>query len=275
MAKYRGLKDRERIYAFVSVLFSDWSAGENMKKTVSTVMLFALLISVLSMGACGKMKEEGAKIGVGIHKDFSAKDASGEKSGDVNTVSTVAVTLFDKEGKIIKCYLDTLDSSYEITADGKYKEKSEEEKSKRELGDAYVMSEDKAKLKWYEQADAFAKLAKGKTVDEVKGMVKSDGKGTDALLSAGCTITVSEFALAIEESAKNARDIMVKSDSNIDLKIKHAVKATDAKEGTDGVITISVTAEAFVSGMADKTPAHSAKTDYKASFDKSGKITAA
>ena len=245
-----------------------------MKKTVSAVMLFAILISALSMGACGKNKQESAKIGIGIYRDLSAEDASGTKNGSVNAVSTVAVTLFDKNGKIIKCYLDTLDASYSVTADGKYVKAADEDvKSKRELGDSYVMSEDKTKLKWYEQADAFAALAKGKTADEVKGLVASGGKGTEAVLSAGCTIVVSEFAMAVAESAKNLKDVMVNADPKTDLVIKHEVMATDATDSTAGKITVTVKADGFINDKSDKTPTHTARSEYKATFDKNGKIS--
>jgi len=67
------------------------------------------------------------------------------------------------------------------------------------------MSTDPGKLKWYEQADAFAKLAEGKTLSGVKNMVTGDGTGNGKVISAGCTITVSEFALAIEDSMKNMK----------------------------------------------------------------------
>ena len=245
-----------------------------MKKTVSAVMLFALLRSVLSMGACGKTKQKSAKIGIGIYKELSTEDASGTKNGSINAVSTVAVTLFDKDGKIIECYLDTLDAAYGITADGKYvKSENEDVKSKRELGDSYVMSEDKSKLKWYEQANAFATLAKGKTVDEVKGLVASGGKGTEAVLSAGCTIAVSEFAMAIVESAKKTEDVMINAKPKTDLKIKHEVTATDATESAMGKITVTVKAEGFINDKGDKTPTYTAKSEYKASFDKSGRIS--
>ena len=78
-----------------------------MKRTVVAVMLFAIIVSVLSLGACGKKADTTAKLGVGIYKEALTENANGNKNGSLNVVSTVALTLFDENGKIIKCYLDT------------------------------------------------------------------------------------------------------------------------------------------------------------------------
>ena len=48
--------------------------------------------------------------------------------------------------------------------------------------------------------------ALGKTLDEVKALVAEGGKGNDAVISAGCTITVSEFANAVFADCRNISD---------------------------------------------------------------------
>lgn len=224
------------------------------------------------MGACAKKADKMAKLGVGIYKDTITEDARSGKNGTLNVISTVALTVFDDDGKIIKCYLDTLDGSYEFTSSGKYIAGGEELKTKRELGDSYVMSEDKDKLKWYEQADAFAALAKGKTVSEVKKMVTDGGKGTSEVISAGCTITVSDFAAAIELSEKNTEDIMISADPRTDIKIKYTVSGRDATDTADGEIKVMIKAEAFLDDKGDKTPSHTAESEEKIRFGKNGTV---
>ena len=57
------------------------------------------------------------------------------------------------------------------------------------------------KAEWYVQADAFAKQLVGKTASEINGLQAADGHGNDAVISAGCTIYVTDFVKAAVKAA--------------------------------------------------------------------------
>ena len=59
---------------------------------------------------------------------------------------------------------------------------------------------------WYQQADAFAKYAVGKTVNEVNGITLSDeGTPADAELASSVTIHVGPFMNIIEKAYNMAK----------------------------------------------------------------------
>lgn len=81
--------------------------------------------------------------------------------------------------------------------------------SKRELKELYAMkenNEDAQKMEWYNQANNFAKYAKGKIASEIAG--KSYKNGTVEV--PGCTITMEGFAVAIGKSATNKSGLTAK-----------------------------------------------------------------
>ena len=49
---------------------------------------------------------------------------------------------------------------------------------------------------WFEQADAFDAACVGKTASEITGLMAEDGRGTDSLKAAGCTVYVTGFVKA-------------------------------------------------------------------------------
>ncbi len=209
-----------------------------MKKSASLIILLSVILT-FTLTSCGSKMGGDVSYGIGIHKSYEKMDSSESSPGKAGVVYTVASTLADKRGKIIKCKIDVIEAVSEVTVKGEVKIPTDF-KTKRELGDSYVMSTDPNKLKWYEQADAFSKLAEGKTLSGVKNMVTGDGTGNGKVISAGCTITVSEFALAIEDSMKNMKDMKLdnlKSVKDIELKISTKASATNATASSDGKIT--------------------------------------
>jgi hypothetical protein len=57
---------------------------------------------------------------------------------------------------------------------------------------------------WYEQANAFAAYATGKSVDEIKGIALTEGKPADADLAASVTVHVNAFIEDIEKASLSA-----------------------------------------------------------------------
>jgi hypothetical protein len=259
----------------------------NMKKIISLIFVLTFVFSTLVLSSCGKKNEGGMndnmgngtdgmnnlKLGVGVHSVMTQKSADGAKNGALDVTYTVAATVFGKDGKIVKCKLDAIETHANFSSSGKAITPSDF-KSKQELGDSYVMSDDETKLKWYEQADAFAKMCEGKTVDEVKKLVADGGKGTDDVIKAGCTITVSEFALAVEKSLKDAKDYTAANVGDILLSLKVNANITDATDSANGKAELDGVFSAEAKN-GNQSIAKAEKTN-KASltFDASGKISA-
>ena len=227
-----------------------------MKKITALLLCALLAFSALVLVSCGA-KEENLKLGLGVYSTAEATNADGEKNGSGNVVITAALVLVDKDGKIVKCVLDTADHTVAYTSAGKAVAETEF-KTKHELGDAYGMKgapygSDK---EWYEHANAFCKAVEGKTVSEVKAFIAEDGKNTDAIISAGCTIAASDFVKAVEKAVANAKD-------------SAATKSTTLKLG---ISTTQETADA----TADKAGSNALTTDiFAAAVDAEGKIVAA
>lgn len=86
--------------------------------------------------------------------------------------------------------------------------------SKRELKELYAMkanTEEAQKMEWYNQANNFARYAKGKVASEIasqsyKSVENSNGK----VEVAGCTITMEDFAVAIGKSFTNKSGLTAK-----------------------------------------------------------------
>lgn len=86
--------------------------------------------------------------------------------------------------------------------------------SKRELKELYAMkenTEDAQKMEWYNQANNFAKYAKGKIASEIAGKTyKSNHNANGTVEVPGCTITMEDFAVAIGKSATNKSGLTAK-----------------------------------------------------------------
>ena len=227
-----------------------------MKKIFSTLMCVMMLLSLVSLAACGEKKNSGSsetlKFGMGVYTEVSkATNAEGDTNGEGEVVHTVAAVLLDKDGKIVKCAIDTADNKAAYTAEGKFVEAGEF-KTKYEQGNDYGMKAyGGAKKEWFEQVDAFISVVEGKKLDEVKAIVAEDGKGKDDVQSAGCTITVSEFVLALEKAVKDAKDSKATADGKLKLGIV-STQVGDSKDATaeaDGVNEIDTT---FAAAVLDK-----------------------
>lgn len=172
-----------------------------MKRILSFALCFTLILSAFALVSCGKKT---LKLGLGVTTSASATDATEDKNGAGQVTTTAAAVLVDDEGKIVKAFIDCSDNKAEYTAEGKAIT-AESFKTKYEMGNDYNMKAyGGATKEWFEQADAFCALIVGKTADEVKALVAENAKGTDEVVNAGCTIYVSDFAVAVEKAINNA-----------------------------------------------------------------------
>lgn len=244
-------------------------------KKILCVSLSVLM--VVSMVGCKKeeTKAETLKFGMGVVTAVSkASNAEADANGQGKTTSNVAVVTVDAAGKIVACQLDTSDITVAYTGDGKAVA-NDSFATKYELGDAYNMVAYGGAVKeWYAQADAFETVVCGKTLDEVKALVAGEGKGTDEVITAGCTIAVSEFVQAIEKAYNNAVASDVTAEHTLKLAVDTAQSCKDATEDADGQNQLETTFLAVAVDAEGKVVA--ATTDcvqVKFTFDATGAST--
>ena len=160
------------------------------------------------------------KLGMGIVVDTaSSASATEEKAGTAQIDATVAVVVLDKDGKIVSCRLDAVQNKITVNEDGTI-EVPAAFQTKMEKGDAYGMAaalnygmdwnKDGVVKEWYDQAKAFEAYVVGKTAAEVEAMKTQVVEGSgyvisadDALLSAGCTIQITDFKAAVVKACND------------------------------------------------------------------------
>lgn len=185
-----------------------------MKKRISVLVAAVLAIGCLAT-ACGGNSGSEVKVGLGLYTqmDYSSKSATADANGLAQADLTVAAVTLDAEGKIVSIKVDAIqvktnfDATGVITADT-----PTSFQTKRELGSAYGMKDTSASIgtisgggEWYEQADAFEAWAKGKTLDQISGVVTEDGKANDETLYAGCTMKINGFVAATVKAINEAQ----------------------------------------------------------------------
>ena len=211
-----------------------------MKKFICVLLCVLMCAATLTLVACDK-KEETLKFGMGVLISASATDATADKDGEGKATINVAVITVDAQGKVVACQIDTADNTVKYTAEGKAVA-NDGFKTKYELGNDYNMvTYGGAAKEWFEQADAFESVVVGKTLDEIKALVAEGGKGTDAVISAGCTITVTEFVGAIEKAFANLADSNATASSTLKLGMNTAQSTKDATADAAGQNQVETT----------------------------------
>lgn len=252
-----------------------------MKKLISIFLTALLVLSAVSLIGCGGKDPETAKFGVGIVKDeLSGISATEAKNGSGTATYTVAVVLVDKDGKIVKCELDTLDFTLEFTAAGKYVPAGSLV-SKAEAGADYGMAGhpyapdvngDGVVKEWFEQADIFCSKIVGKTVTEVKALVAEEGRGNADLQTAGCTIAITGFVSAVEAAVANAKTDVSK-DASLSIGVVASAEGADATATTEGsqTLTMDIVGMALTEGKVAASYTTSLEAVFK--FTAAGAIT--
>ena len=213
------------------------------KKTIAIIAAAAavvvlVLVLVLTLGG-----KKDYTLGLGVSfGDFT--------SAQVN--ATVATVVLDKDGKIVECRIDAIQNKYAV--DGTTV-KFNVLDTKMELGDKYGMAgkvdnnKDGVMLEWYEQVKAFEKYVVGMTADEVKAietqLVNNHHIAKDeALLSAGCTIQISDFIAAVVKACNDEYAVSFKSNGKFTL----GVAANNSDNGssvdaTTGVVSVKLNSD--------------------------------
>ena len=138
----------------------------------------------------------------------------------VQVDSTVATVVLDKDGKIVACRIDALQNKASIDYEGFLTHSNGV--SKADLKEMYLMATygqsndwngDGIVLEWYLQARAFEEYVVGKTSTEVENMLlqRLDNgyiiSSDEVLLSAGCTIQVTEFIDAVVKACNDPQSM--------------------------------------------------------------------
>jgi len=153
--------------------------------------------------------KSGDKLGMGVTTSIgNSKAATADAEGQVQVYTTYTVTTTDANGKITSCFIDASQTNVKFNATGTITtDLNGALKSKQELGNDYGMKGSSGIGKeWFEQANAFAVYATGKTLEQVKGVaVNAEGVPTASDLTSSVTIHVSDFIKVIEKSVNNAK----------------------------------------------------------------------
>lgn len=273
-----------------------------MKKVISLVMSSVLAISLLagcgstsgtsnstnsasatstssnsSAAASSTANGDAVKTGLAVVSSIAKSKDAGKEDGLGQIDSNVVAVTVDKDGKIVKCDIDAVQTKINFSAAGKITtDLKTEVKSKQELKSAYGLKKaSKLGKDWNEEADAFASYVVGKTVDEIKGIaINEEGVPTDKELSASVSIHITDFTAAIEKAVKNAKDLGAKAGDKLGLGITTSIaKSADAgdKDG-DAQAYSSYTATTFgADGKITSCIIDASQSDVN--FTKTGKIT--
>ena len=197
-----------------------------MKKFLALILVLVLALSVFA--GCNKnddkndeteAKDYALAIGVEVTNNLASAKSS----------QTVATVVIDSNNKIVACRIDAIDFTA-TEKDGA--PVTAAPLSKADLGDNYKMVEyssytgTPAIAEWYVQAAAFEAYVVGKTLAEVKATaLNADGKPTDAELTAGCTIDVTDFIKAVENAFASTKKVSFKTAG--DIKLGVSAKASE------------------------------------------------
>ncbi len=209
-----------------------------MKKIFCVFLCVLMALAVVSCGA----KEETLKFGLGIYTDVSSvTSADGDTNGQANAVMTFAAVTVDAEGKIVACDIDVADYSVAYTSEGKAIA-NDSFKTKYELLEDYGMKAYAgAAMEWYEQIDALETVISGKTLDQAKALIAADNYVSEEVITAGCTITIDAFILAVEKAYNNAVESDVTADDSVKVVSYTSQSCADATEEKNGTNQLDTT----------------------------------
>lgn len=262
-----------------------------MKKRLSIFLAVALVLTVIILGGCKnnganepQKQENGLKFGVGSFSSMTAADAEdSEMQGEIGLTTTVAAVLLDENNKIINLKLDSIDNSVSFDTQGQISAPSEPV-SKYNLGFDYMMSVygiysdrngDGKVLEWFQQADAFCDVAKGKTFDELKSLIAENGYASGELATAGCTINSYDFINAVEKAVDSATDTSAEADNKINIGFSSSASVLSATADENGKVTVMFTFSAATVNNENKvTDAFVDVAECEAQIDNRGTATA-
>lgn len=230
-----------------------------MKKIIALLLVLSLAFCFV---ACKKDEPEtpapqGPTAPVEADYKLAIGVALTQDNGEV--ANTVAAIIIDSNNKIVACRIDTLALAATLT-DGVVDKATF--KTKAEQGDDYGMlaAWGSQLAEWDDQAKAFETYVVGKTQAEVVGIaVNDEGKATDATLTAGCTIAITDFIKAVDNAFKSAHKVSFKSAATLTLGVSAIGTVANSEDNQGNAILNSL----------------SYTTDFAATVFANGKVVAA
>ena len=213
-------------------------------KRILAVLLCAVM--VLAAVACAPAEKE-YKLGMGV-----VVSTASSKTGNAQVDATVATVVTDADGKIVACRIDVAQNKMTVTDGAVDTAKTFE--TKMELGTRYNMAAygsdndgDGRVLEWDAQTKAFEQYVIGKTAAEVAAIelqeVNAHQIAVDtALLTAGCTMQITDFMAAIVKACNDEQGMTFKTAAEFTLgvaaktTVDAATKAATAE--ADGVVAM-------------------------------------
>ena len=217
----------------------------------------------------------GLKTGLAIVPSLGkSAAATAEANGKADFDVTVVAVTVDANGVIESCVIDSVGASAEFTAQGApVAAGAAEVKSKNELGFDYGMVAYKASpigKEWFEQADALATFAEGKTVEQVKAAI-TNGYASDVDLATSATIYLGGYVGAMEEAVANAKELGAASGDELKLAVTATLTSAEAEVG--GTAELVLDAAALTLAGETVTSATIDSLQAKVAFDAAGAIT--
>ncbi len=222
---------------------------------------------------------EGAvKTGLAVIADAAdSTSATAEEAGAAEYNVVLAAVTVDENGVITACALDSLGASVNFDATGVItSDLTAAPQTKNELGDDYgLKAYAGSTYEWYEQAQAVADYAVGKTAQELtEGAVNESGKAADADLASVATISIGSYIDTIVKAADNAVSLGAQAGDKLVLTTINALgSSADAQTDKNGtaqldvnVVALTLSGETITSCILDALQA-------KVSFDTAGQIT--
>lgn len=197
------------------------------------------VVSSAASAASTENAATGVKTGLAVISSISNSTDVKDGKGLAQVDSTAVTVLVDKDGKILKCIIDQVQSKINFSDKGKLTTALDTiVKTKNELGAEYgLVKASSIKKEWNEQAAAFAAYVVGKTADEVKSIAvnSTEGAPTDKELSTSVTISVGGFMDAVQKAVANATDIGAKATDKLGLGIYTKISGSTDAGAKDGL----------------------------------------
>ena len=247
-----------------------------------------VLVASLVLVACNKTEEPKEetpavveaeyKLGMGVVvSTASSKNATADAAGNAQVDATVATVVTDKDGKIVACRIDVAQNKVAVSLTGEVTV-PEKFESKMELGERYGMggkpyspdnNGDGKVLEWDVQTKEFEKYVVGKTGAEVAALETQEVNNhliskDEALLTAGCTIQITDFMAAVAKACADEQGVTFKTAEAFTL----GVAATTFDDGSYSFAATNEQGEELNKGEV------LVYTDFAASVVVAGKIAA-
>ena len=214
------------------------------------------------------------KIGLAI----VANAASSENAVKADYDVTIAAVTVDNNGVIHDCIIDSIGTAVEFDSTGTItSDLTAQPLTKNELGDDYGMvAYGGAVAEWYEQAQALADFAVGKTAEELRnGAIDESGKapaGSD--LAASATIYLGGYVSAIEAAAANAKYLGSQEGDLLRLAIASSIDgSSNASADAEGLAQLYTNVVALTEKDGVITGCYFDAIQAKVNFDATGTIT--